>query len=404
VEEQRRDHRGDRDAEDRAGDARDLGPDDHRGQNHDRMDAHRPGHQPRLEDVHRHEPADAHQDEHGQHGTVGGERGRGNRRQPRQERAEERDHVQQARGDGREGRVRQPEHDVDQRRERAEHQAHDQLAAQEPAERAPDRDLQHPRLGHERRRNEPVQEREDVLAVERDVDRQDHEQQHVADHADAREGDRLERPHELPRPVLQVGDDRGDLAHEVHRQPERRQPRLDVGEQDPELGLEFRARLQELIDRGIDRRRRLDEDPEQQDHDRQVHDDHRRRRRHSRHPRHEVDQRQQRERQQPGEEEQQQDVAKGVEHAAREADHDERERDDGQDQDRVEEPPLALREDVIGHGRSLRRRDPRWTTAGQRRPIFARTSSIVAIALGLRRSAPCSRIPSISDGFAISSA
>jgi hypothetical protein len=40
----------------------------------------------------------------------------------------------------------------------------------------------------------------------------------------------------------------------------------------------------------------------------------------------------------------------------------------------------------------------------QRRPIFSRTSAIVAAAIGARRSAPASRIPSTSAGWAISSA
>ena len=40
-----------------------------------------------------------------------------------------------------------------------------------------------------------------AAAVDRDVDRQDHEQQHVAEHADARERERLQRPDELRAPT-----------------------------------------------------------------------------------------------------------------------------------------------------------------------------------------------------------
>ncbi len=39
-----------------------------------------------------------------------------------------------------------------------------------------------------------------------------------------------------------------------------------------------------------------------------------------------------------------------------------------------------------------------------RRPIFSLTSAIVAVATGARRSAPASRMPSISVGWAMSSA
>ncbi len=66
VEEERRQHRRDRDPEDGARDAGDLHPDDDRPEHDDRVDAHGAGHQPRLEDVHGHEPADAHHGEHEQ--------------------------------------------------------------------------------------------------------------------------------------------------------------------------------------------------------------------------------------------------------------------------------------------------------------------------------------------------
>ena len=52
------------------GDARDLRPDDHRRQDHDRVDADRARHEPRLEDVHRHEPRDAHEDQHREHAAL----------------------------------------------------------------------------------------------------------------------------------------------------------------------------------------------------------------------------------------------------------------------------------------------------------------------------------------------
>ena len=80
----------------------------------DRVDADRARHQARRQDVHRHEPADPHQDRapaarpsglSSSATATGGS--------PRQERPEERDHLEQAGGDGRERGVLQPEHDVD---------------------------------------------------------------------------------------------------------------------------------------------------------------------------------------------------------------------------------------------------------------------------------------------------
>ena len=65
VEEERRQDGRDRDAEDRAGDARDLGSDQDGAEDDDRVDADGLLHQPRLEQVHDEQPADAHEDERG---------------------------------------------------------------------------------------------------------------------------------------------------------------------------------------------------------------------------------------------------------------------------------------------------------------------------------------------------
>ncbi len=149
VEEEHRQDGRDRDAEDGAGDARDLAADDDRGEDHDRVDADRARHHPRGDDVHRHEPRDAHHDQHRQDGARVEQERDGDRRQPGHERAEERDRVEQARGHGRQRGVLEPEHDVHDRREHAEHDAHHELAAQEPAERLRDARLEQARLGHE---------------------------------------------------------------------------------------------------------------------------------------------------------------------------------------------------------------------------------------------------------------
>ena len=70
VEDQRRDDRRDRDAEDRARDAGDLQPDEDGAQDHDRVDPERVGHDPRLEPVHDDEPAGA-DDDHDRDGRSG---------------------------------------------------------------------------------------------------------------------------------------------------------------------------------------------------------------------------------------------------------------------------------------------------------------------------------------------
>ena len=154
-------------------------------------------------------------------------------------------------------------------------------------------------------------------------------------------------------PLLEVGHDLRGLAHEVDVEPEPREPRLELGQDVGQLVLEVRRVLDELADRRGERRRRLDEDRQQDDHDREVDDDHgaglgsRGTRRVE-----PVDQRQQRERQQPGEEEQQQDVAERVEHGGGVPEHDEPERDHREDEHGVDQATLAFGQ-AVGHGVSL---------------------------------------------------
>ena len=64
-----------------------------------------------------------------------------------------------------------------------------------------------------------------------DVDRQDHEDQDVAEDADARDRQRLERPDELAAHCWRFVDDHGRLVSRGRRQAERGQARLDLGEQ-----------------------------------------------------------------------------------------------------------------------------------------------------------------------------
>ena len=76
---------------------------------------------------------------------------------------------------------------VTQRHEEVD-RAHQRLAAQEATERARDRRLEQARLFRVRRRDDPEQEGQDVVAVEDHVDRQEEDDQQRPDHAQA--GDR----------------------------------------------------------------------------------------------------------------------------------------------------------------------------------------------------------------------
>ena len=120
-----------------------------------------------------------------------------------------------------------------------------------------------------------------------------------------------------------------------------------------ELVLEVRGVVDELVDRRDQGGRRLHQDRQQHDHDREVDDDHGADLRQARdQPGQPVDQRQQGERQQPGEEEQQQDVAERVEHGGEVPEHDEPEGDHREDERGVDQPPLAFRQ-AVGHAASL---------------------------------------------------
>ena len=124
--------------------------------------------------------------------------------------------------DRRDRRVRQAEHDVHDGGDEAEREAHDELGPEEAAERPGDARRAAGRRAGRPGRYQPEEERADVLAVDRDVDRQDHEDQDVAEHPDARNRDRLERPDQLVRPTAwRFSTIVGRLAHQVHLEAER---------------------------------------------------------------------------------------------------------------------------------------------------------------------------------------
>ena len=85
--------------------------------------------------------------------------------------------------------------------------------------------------GTYRRRHQAVDERQDVVPVQRDVDRQDHQQQDVAQDADARDRDGPQRLHEPRRELLEVGHDLGRLPDQVDGEPERGEAVLELGEE-----------------------------------------------------------------------------------------------------------------------------------------------------------------------------
>ena len=268
--------------------------------------------------------------------------------------------------------------------------AHRALPAEEPPERLADRTLQQPGVLRVGRRDEPEQERQDLVAVDDHVDRQEEDDEHRADGSDARDRDLLQRRDQHGRELVEVGQDRLDLDHQVHvGQAERIEPVLPRREDRRQILLDLRDRVDELADRPGQCSGHDDEQGEQDRHDQRVDDDRGQGARQPRDARADPGHdRADDEGQQPGEEEREQDVAEEEEGRRQLVHDDEEQRDDPEGQQRAEQASLARRgPDVHRH----------------RRPIRSRTSAIVASAIGLRRSAPASRTPSTSSGWAMSS-
>ena len=170
VEEEERGHDGrDRDAEDRAGDAGQLGADQDRAKDDYRVEAHRFGHETRLDDVHQHEPADDHDHHYRQHCIRLEEDGHEDRRQPGDEGSEERDCLQDARRGGRDRHVRQAQEQAGGHRDRAVDQARERLPAQEAAEGSGHAVLEQLGLIGVRGWDETEEEADDPVSVDRHV-------------------------------------------------------------------------------------------------------------------------------------------------------------------------------------------------------------------------------------------
>ena len=233
------------------GDARDPRADQDRAEDHDRVDADRVLHDPRLEHVHDHDPADAHEDDRGERPpSAGGQRatmtgGAHDRNGPKNGIA-----------------WRTP---ADDRRQRGERQAEQQVRRRarsrkyttpisawprrNPPNERDDRRLEQPRLLRVGRRDEPEQERQDLVAVDDHVDRQEEHDQHRPDRAEAGDGDRLERLDELrprpgrgcrgrrrPGPRGRPGRARSTSSQVLPRRQDRRQVGPDVGDRGRRTG------------------------------------------------------------------------------------------------------------------------------------------------------------------------
>src|SRR5450756_1834305 len=299
---------GDRQAEDRAGDPGDLGADQDARDDDDRRNANRARHDPRLDQVHHHEPADPHPDErpHGRVPRDADERDQ-YRRHPRDERPKEGDRHEDAGRGGDDRDVRQPQRDAHDERHRRVEEPQDGLAAEEAAERPADRVLQEPRLGGVPRGHQAEDEGEDRLAVDDHEDRQEKEDQHVAHDADAGHGRRLERSDETLGGGRESVEERVRLRDEINlAEAERRQavrPRLEDRRQLLAQARDVPDELQEGVEQRL-----CQEHEQRQEHHRQDRVD-RDDRNHAREPWHrsqeEPDRRREDEGEQPRQEERQ---------------------------------------------------------------------------------------------------
>ena len=350
LEEEGRNDRRDRDAEDGARDAGDARPDEDRAQHDDRMDADGSLHDPRLHDVHDDEPADDHQDQRGYQGFRLEDEGDKDRWCPRRERSEERDHLEQAGEDGGQRHERQAEQQVGAERDQEVDDAHQGLAAQEPAERPRDRRLEQPRLLCVGWRDQPEHEGQDLVPVDDHVDGQEEHDQHRAYDAEAGHGDLLERRDQSPGDLVEVVQDGGRLVDQVDlAEADGVQSVLPGADDLRQVGADVRQRGDQLGDRRGQGPGGEDDDDDEDRHHARIDDDRGER---AWQPRDDVDHarddRADDEREQPRQKERQQDVAEVEEDRAELPDHHEEESDRGQREDRRDETTIAtLRAEVL---------------------------------------------------------
>ena len=440
VEEERRDDGRHGQAEEGARDAEQLHPDQDRGEDDHRVEAHGARQDARLEDVLVDEPAHAHDRERGQEDVGLRHRRHDHRRRPGDEGPEERDRHQDAGGRGGQGGVLEPQDQVAERGRRGRTVPPiTTMPRMKPAERAAHALREQVRLVAVGRRDEAQEERADGRAVDRDEDRQEEDDQEVADEPDARDGHVLQGPEEVLRLGGEGGQDRADLGRDVHLvEAERAEPVGDGLDEGHEVlpgtgpGCSRNSR-----GRGEEGGGRHDHEAERDDRDRAVGD------RHGEDPWHEAGEpgrdRLQDEPQEPGEEEDEDQV--GEERPRRPP------AGRATTKKRAIEPraehdlqPAVLARGEGGRGRlrrggarrqGNRRPGPRRGRRGQlqfgprlevvhrfrsrgpggpglrrsyRRPIFSWTSASVASTIGFRRAAPSSRTASTRSGCASSSA
>ena len=348
VQEQRRDHRGDRDAEDRARDARHLEAHQHRPQDDDRVDPQRGRHDPGLEPVHDHEPADRDHDPDPQRDVGLAQYRDQYGRDPREERSEERDRHEQAGERGGDRGEVEPEGEARDKADRREGETRDDLATNEPAKRARDRLLEHLGLGLVARRHEPEHERDQPVAVGDHVQREHDDQQQIADRAQARDGQLLERHGQLGGVLAEVVEEDDRLRLEVDLQADIVEPRLPRLQDRRQVCPQPRQVGDEVADRANERGRDDQGDHHEAAEDQQVDREDRAGAGDERHGLDALDDRAEHERKQPGQEEDHDQVAEDREDLRDEPEHDERERKGEQDEDGVE--PAAFSRRQLEHG------------------------------------------------------
>jgi hypothetical protein len=206
-----------------------------------------------------------------------------------------------------------------------------------------DAPLQQARLLLHRRRHDPEEERQDLVAVDDHVQRQDQDEQHGAHRAEAGDRELLERPGQLRGVALQVVDEALGLDDQVDLgEAEGAKPVLVRGEDRRQLVAQCRDARDERRDRLRQAARHEDDqaDDHRQQHDVDDHD-----RADPREDRHERGQgaheRAEDEGEQPGQEEDQEDVAEAVEDRGEQPDQDERQHRRAQDEHGRDERALA---------------------------------------------------------------
>ncbi len=299
------------------------------------MDPQRGRHDPGLQGIHDHEPADRDDDPDAERRVGLGQDRDEDRRDPREERPEERDRHEQARDRGGHRGEVEPEREAGDQADRRECETGHDLAADEPTERPRDRLLE---------------ERDQPVAVGDHVQREHHREQQVADRAEARHRDLLERHGQLGGVLADVVEEDGRLRLEVDLQTEAVQAGLPRLQDRRQVRAQAGQVRDEVRDRADQRSRDHQGDHHEAAEDQQVHGEDRTRSADERDGLDPLDDRPEHERQEPRQEEDHDQVAEDGEDLADEAKDDEPESQREQDEDGVE-PAAFSRRELEGHER-----------------------------------------------------